>query len=92
MRAALAEGDMAELAHLLDREWQLRRGLAEGSTPKIEEISRGGRGGVGQQDLRRGRRRLPATIAEPDALPAVREAPPGRRPVMLCASGYRSTG
>jgi D-glycero-alpha-D-manno-heptose-7-phosphate kinase len=77
MRAALAEGDMAELAHLLDREWQLRRGLAEGvSTPKIEEImaAAAGAGALASKICGAGGGGCLVTIAEPDALPAVREA------------------
>jgi D-glycero-alpha-D-manno-heptose-7-phosphate kinase len=39
MRAALAAGDLAELARLLDAEWRLRQGLAEGvTTPAIDAM------------------------------------------------------
>jgi D-glycero-alpha-D-manno-heptose-7-phosphate kinase len=77
MRAALAEADMAGLALLLDREWQLRRGLAEGvSTPKIEAImaAAAGAGALASKICGAGGGGCLVTIAEPDALPAVREA------------------
>ena len=37
--AALEEGDLEGVGRLMDREWQARRGLAEGvSTPRLEEM------------------------------------------------------
>jgi len=39
MRACLVSGSMSEFARLVDAEWQLRRGLAEGvTTPEVDEM------------------------------------------------------
>ncbi|NLD71592.1 MAG: hypothetical protein GX649_02620 [Chloroflexi bacterium] len=84
MRSALLAGDMTELALLVDREWQLRRGLAEGvSTAKIEAImAAAARAGAHASKIcGAGGGGCLISLADPDALPGVREA--------LAAAGAR---
>ena len=75
---------MTELALLVDREWQLRRGLAEGvSTAKIEAImAAAARAGAHASKIcGAGGGGCLISLADPDALPGVREA--------LAAAGAR---
>jgi len=77
MRACLLAGDFDYFAKLLDEEWQLRRGLAEGVTnPEIEHIMSAARSvGAGASKIcGAGGGGCMITTAQPSLMPAVRSA------------------
>lgn len=77
MRACLLAGDYRHFADLLDDEWQLRRGLAEGVTnPEIERVMIAAKeaGAYASKICGAGGGGCMITTAEPAALPAVRIA------------------
>lgn len=77
MRDCLRAGDMAEFARLLDAEWQLRRGLAEGvSTPEIEAAMAAAReaGADASKICGAGGGGCMVTCASPERVPDVRRA------------------
>jgi D-glycero-alpha-D-manno-heptose-7-phosphate kinase len=77
MRDALAQRDLAEFARLLDAEWRLRRGLAEGvSNAKIEAIvaAAAEAGALASKICGAGGGGCMITVAEPPDVPTVRAA------------------
>jgi len=77
MRDCLARADMAALARLLDAEWELRRGLAEGvTTPEIDAMVAAARdaGALASKICGAGGGGCMITLAEPADVPAVRRA------------------
>jgi len=77
MRDCLADMDLAALPSLLDAEWQLRKGLADGvTTPQIDAIMAAAQdaGALASKICGAGGGGCMITIAEPDDAPAVREA------------------
>jgi len=77
MRSCLLARDYTYFARLLDDEWQLRRGLAEGvSNPEIEHVMASARqaGALASKICGAGGGGCMITAAEPDAVPAVRAA------------------
>jgi D-glycero-alpha-D-manno-heptose-7-phosphate kinase len=77
MRDCLLQQDMDTFARLLDAEWQLRRGLAEGvTTPEVEAIMAAAAqaGARASKICGAGGGGCMITTAEPDDVPAVRAA------------------
>jgi D-glycero-alpha-D-manno-heptose-7-phosphate kinase len=77
MRDCLTRGDLDEFAHLLDAEWELRRGLAEGvTTPEIDAMmaAAASAGALASKICGAGGGGCMITTAEPERVPAVREA------------------
>lgn len=77
MRDCLARQDFDTLPKLLDAEWKLRRGLAEGvTTPKIDAIMAAAAqaGASASKICGAGGGGCMITLAEPDRVPAVRAA------------------
>ncbi|MHB1319867.1 MAG: GHMP family kinase ATP-binding protein [Anaerolineae bacterium] len=77
MRGALARVDIERFYALVDREWQLRRGLAEGvSTPRIDSIIAAARqaGAAASKICGAGGGGCMITLAEPTVAPQVRQA------------------
>ncbi len=77
MRRALAAGDLDEFAHLLAAEWENRKTLAEGvTTPEIEHLiaAAEAKGARASKLCGAGGGGCMITYAEPENVPAVREA------------------
>ena len=77
MREALVHLDMAEFARLLDAEWRLRKGLAEGvTTPKIDAMvaAAASAGALASKICGAGGGGCMITVAEPLGVPRVRQA------------------
>jgi len=77
MREALVKVDMAEFARLLDAEWRLRKGLAEGvSTPQIDAIMEAAAtaGALASKICGAGGGGCMITAAHPQDVPRVRQA------------------
>ncbi len=77
MRDCLARQDFETLPKLVDAEWKLRRGLAEGvTTPKIDAIMAAAAeaGASASKICGAGGGGCMITLAEPDRVPAVRAA------------------
>ncbi|MBC7235179.1 MAG: hypothetical protein H5T69_05015 [Chloroflexi bacterium] len=77
MRECLLDFDLGQFASLLDREWTLRRGLAEGvTTPQIEAIMAAARdaGALANKICGAGGGGCMITVAEPPQVPKVKEA------------------
>lgn len=77
MRDCLARRDMVEFPRLVDAEWRLRRGLAEGVTnPEVDAImAAAARAGAQASKIcGAGGGGCMITVAEPERLPAVRTA------------------
>jgi D-glycero-alpha-D-manno-heptose-7-phosphate kinase len=84
MRTCLRELDFTRFAQLIDREWKLRRGLAEGVTnPEIEQVMAAARdaGALASKICGAGGGGCMITVAEPQALSSIRQA--------LISSGVR---
>ena len=77
MRDCLARADMAEFARLVDREWELRKGLAPVvTTPRINAImaAAADAGALASKICGAGGGGCMITVAEPSDIPAVRQA------------------
>ncbi len=77
MRQCLLDQDMALFYELVDREWQLRRGLAEGvSTPEIERLmdAAARAGAQASKICGAGGGGCMITVAEPEDVPRVKKA------------------
>ena len=77
MRGSLTSGDMEGFAHLLDAEWNLRKGLAaEVTTPRIDAImaAAAAAGAQASKICGAGGGGCMITVAEPGAVSAVRQA------------------
>jgi D-glycero-alpha-D-manno-heptose-7-phosphate kinase len=77
MRETLVRLDMAEFAHLVDAEWRLRKGLAEGvSTPQIDAImaAAADAGALASKICGAGGGGCMITVAHPPNAPGVRRA------------------
>ncbi len=77
MRQCLIDQDLPQFYELVDREWQLRRGLAEGvTTPDIERIMAGAAqaGAAASKICGAGGGGCMITIAEPERVGAVKDA------------------
>jgi len=77
MRDCLVKRDMVEFPRLVDAEWKLRRGLAEGVTnPEIDAIMAAAAkaGALASKICGAGGGGCMITVAEPEHLPAVRRA------------------
>ncbi|MFH1085416.1 MAG: GHMP kinase [Chloroflexota bacterium] len=88
MRACLAARDMAALPGLVDREWRLRKGLAEGvTTPAIDAImAAAAAAGAGASKIcGAGGGGCMITVTEPDKLAPVRAALQGAGATVLPA-------
>ncbi|MHB1295565.1 MAG: GHMP family kinase ATP-binding protein [Anaerolineae bacterium] len=84
MYACLQKGDMAGFARLVDAEWRLRKGLAEGvTTPEVDAIIAAAQaaGALASKICGAGGGGCMITVAEPGKVPAVRAA--------LAAAGAR---
>jgi D-glycero-alpha-D-manno-heptose-7-phosphate kinase len=90
MRGALAVGDMGELARLLDAEWQLRKGLAEGvTTPAIDAMvaAAAAAGALASKICGAGGGGCMITLAPPERREAVAEVLAGAGARVMAASG-----
>jgi D-glycero-alpha-D-manno-heptose-7-phosphate kinase len=77
MRLALKQADIEAFYALVDREWQLRRGLAQGvSTPEIDAImaAAGQAGAAASKICGAGGGGCMITLAEPSVVPLVKQA------------------
>ena len=77
MRDCLADSDLTDLPRLLDAEWELRKGLADGvTTPEIDAMVAAAKdaGALASKICGAGGGGCMVTIAEPGGVPAVRKA------------------
>ncbi|MHB0856994.1 MAG: GHMP family kinase ATP-binding protein [Anaerolineae bacterium] len=98
MHACLRQGDMTGFARLLDAEWRLRKGLAEGvTTPRVDEMMAAAQaaGALASKICGAGGGGCMITAAEPKDVPTVRAAlvAAGAKvlPARVVAEGIRLT-